>query len=214
MFEPMNATETKTYTRDEYLALEEAEGRRYDFLNGEIIDGEIINGEIINTEMGASKQHQLICSNIVIELGIQFKKTVCAVMASGMRVHTNVVDTYPDIVVVCGEATYVEPPKNTGRDTLTNPIVLMEVLSKSTRDSDRGDKFVAYRTVSTLTDFLAIDQDRLFVEHFRKIQTGEWLLREYTSADEQITLASINAMLTLKDIYDKTELSRASRNNA
>lgn len=203
----MNATETKLYTREEYLALEEKEGRRYDFRDGEIIDAESY-GEIIEIEMGASEQHQLICSNLIIELGGLLRGMNCRVMPSGIRVRAGKLDTYPDIVVVCGESQYREPKTNTGRDTLTNPIVLIEVLSKSTRDHDRGEKFQAYRAIPTLQDFIAIEQDSVFVEHFAKLKAGEWLLREYASLDDNLPLSSLGVSLSLRNIYEKTDLAK------
>lgn len=191
--------ETKLYTRDEYLALEEAENRRYDFFNGEIID----------IEMGASEQHQIICANALAELCRALQSTNCRALASGMRVRTgNGLDTYPDVIVVCGESQYLEPKTGTGRDTLVNPVALFEVLSKTSRDYDRGDKFLSYRSIPSLQDFVAIEQDRVFVEHFSKVKSGEWLLREYASLDERFTLASIGVSIALKSLYEKTSLAK------
>ncbi|MCS6988051.1 MAG: Uma2 family endonuclease [Chloroherpetonaceae bacterium] len=191
--------ETKVYTREEYLALEEAQKRRYDFFNGEIID----------IEMGASEQHQIICLNLGSELRAALKSTNCRVMGTGMRVQTgNGLDTYPDVVVVCGESQYVEPKTGTGRDTLLNPIVLFEVLSKTTRDYDRGDKFLSYRTIPSLQEFVAVEQDRVFAEHFAKIKSGEWLLREYASLDDALALSSLGVSLSLKSVYEKTALAK------
>lgn len=188
----MQVNESKTYTREEYLELEESEQRRYDFFNGEIIE----------TEMGASEYHQMICSNLIIYLGASLRETSCRVLPTGMRIQTgNGLETYPDVLVVSGESEYSEPRKNTGRDTLTNPTVLFEVLSKSTRDYDRGDKFMAYRTIQSLTDFFAIEQGRAFVEHYSKIKTGEWRLREYQEMGETIALASLGIELALAEIY-------------
>jgi Uma2 family endonuclease len=190
--------ETKLYTRNEYLTLEEAENRRYDFFNGEIIE----------IDMGASETHQIICANLAAQLLTALHSTHCRVLTSGMRVHTpNGLDTYPDIIVVCGSSHYVEPKTDTGRDTLTNPMMLIEVLSKSTRDYDRGDKFFSYRTIPSLQDFLTIDQARVFVEHFHKIKTGEWLLREFSDLNDSLTLSSLGVSITLKEIYNKTDLA-------
>jgi len=188
---------TKLYTRNEYLALEESENRRYDFFNGEIID----------IEMGASEKHQVICANLAAQLATALRTTNCRVMTSGMRVHSpNGLDTYPDIIVVCGTSEYLELKTDTGRDTLTNPILLIEVLSKTTRDYDRGDKFFSYRTIPSLQDFLTVDQEQVYVEYFHKIKTGEWLLREFSSLEESIMLSSLGVSISLKEIYDKTTL--------
>ncbi|MCS7012041.1 MAG: Uma2 family endonuclease [Chloroherpetonaceae bacterium] len=175
----MKTLEEKCYTCEEYLAFEEKEGRRYDFRDCQVMDAKFYE-ETIEIETGASEQHQIICSNLIIELDRLFRETNCRVMPSGIRVQAGKLDTYPDIVVVCGESRYREPKTNTGRDTLTNPIVLIEVLSESTRDRDRGEKFQAYRTIPTLQDFIAIEQDSVFVEHFTKLKEGKWLLCEYS----------------------------------
>lgn len=191
--------ETKVYTRDEYLALEESEKKRYEFFNGEIFE----------IEMGASERHQIICTNLSGELRLLLRDVNCRVLASGMRVQTrDGLDTYPDILVVCGDSQYVEPKTDTGRDTLTNPIAIIEVLSKSTRGYDRTHKFQSYRTIPTLQEFVTVEQDRVFVEHFRKLNNGEWLLREYATLDASVPLDCLGISLSIKSIYEKTGVER------
>lgn len=194
----MQTTEKKLYAREEYLALEEKEERRYD----------VLDGEIIEIEMGASEEHQLIGSNLIVALGALLRQTACRVMPSGMRMHAGYLDTYPDIVIICGDSQYREPKTGTGRDTLINPIVLREALSPAARDRNQGEKFQAYRTISSLHDFVTIEQERVFVEHFSKIKPHEWLLREYASLDDTFSLGSLGISLSLRDIYDKTDLAR------
>lgn len=82
-------------------------------------------------------------------------------------------DTYPDVSVFCGE-----PNLTDHQQTLLNPVVIIEVLSPTTRNHDRGDQFVLYRTLPTLHDYLLVDSEQVLAEHFRRLDSGEWLLHE------------------------------------
>jgi Uma2 family endonuclease len=109
--------------------------------------------------------------------------------------------TYPDVTIVCGKPQFIDRP----HQTVINPIVIIEVLSPSTERYDRGMKFQNYRTIPTLQDYLLISQDDHRIEHYTRQENGEWLLREAIGLAAQITIQSIDCIITLEDVYEKVE---------
>ena len=149
----------KYYTPEEYLALEEAADYRSEYFQGEIF-----------AMSGGSANHNRITKNLVIALERSFENKPCEAFMTDMRllVKKNGLYTYPDIMAVCGQLEFAE-----GRDdTLTNPVVIVEVLSKSTQDYDRGGKFALYRAIETFQDYVLIDQHTIQVEHFHRLDDG------------------------------------------
>src|SRR5947209_59661 len=161
------------FTPQEYLAREREAKYKSEYLYGDIV-----------AMAGASEQHNLITTNIVRELSLQFKGRPCRAYASDMRVKVSDsgLYTYPDVAAVCGEARF----EDVKRDTLLNPTVIVEVLSESTEAYDRGDKFALYRGLETLTDYLLVAQDTVRVEHFVRQPEGRWLLSEKTALPETV----------------------------
>jgi len=98
--------------------------------------------------------------------------------------------------VFCGK-----PELQDGQCTLLNPLLIIEVLSPSTRSYDRGDKFAHYRSIPVLQDYLLIDSSRLAVEHFRRTSNGEWILHEYQTLSDSLSLPAIGIELPLTEIY-------------
>ena len=92
------------------------------------------------------------------------------------------------------------------RDTLINPVLIAEVLSDSTQDYDQGGKFAAYRTITTLQEYLLISQTEVTAQHYVKVAPRQWTLTDYDDPQALIALDSINCAITLIDLYDKVEL--------
>ena len=178
-------------TFDEYLALDREAEVRSEFANGQML-----------AMAGGSREHALIAHNLNTAFGLQFKNRQCFTFGSDMRlaVMTKKHGRYPDLSLICGQPLFYQ------RDTLTNPTVLIEVLSKSTEAEDRGIKAEEYRTIPSLQEYLLIAQDRYHVEHYVRQSDQQWLLTEYRELHETIALNSINCQLRLADIYDKWEL--------
>src|SRR5262249_47650969 len=155
-------------TEDEYLAIE-----RISEVKHELIDGAMV------AMPGASPVHTLIVTNIVAELGNQLKDRECRVYASALRVkiQKSCRYTYPDVSVVCGRLELATEQ----RDVLLNPRVITEVLSDSTKDYDRGEKFEHYRSIPSFTEYVLVAQDRYHVEHHVRQSDGRWLLEETDS---------------------------------
>ena len=188
----MIAQPIKMYSEKEYLELEREAEYKSEYYQGEIF-----------AMAGASPNHNRILANLSGEIYIALKGRSCQNFSSDMRLHIpqNGLYTYPDIIVVCGKPEFSEIDK----DTLINPSVIIEVLSKSTSTYDRGDKFRLYRSIPTLTEYLLVDSLAISVEVWQKNEDGTWLLHsEINNIEERITLTNIPVQLELKDIYAQT----------
>jgi Uma2 family endonuclease len=190
----MSSAQPKIFlTPEEYLVLERKAERKSEYFGGEMF-----------AIGGASKEHNLIVANVIIALGVQLKKRPCEVYPSDMRVKVSDTGlyTYPDVVVVCGEPQF-DSAFAEQKDTLLNPIVIVEVLSDSTEQYDRGKKFSYYRRIASLAEYLLIAQDECRVEQYVRQSDGRWLLSETSNLADTIVLSSINCQIALKEIYDK-----------
>ncbi|HEY0323054.1 MAG TPA: Uma2 family endonuclease [Pyrinomonadaceae bacterium] len=181
----------KTYiTPEEYLAVERQAEYKSEYFNGEIF-----------AMTGASRNHSLIAVNVLASLHMQLRKCPYEVYLSNMRVKVSPTGlyTYPDVVVVCNDPSFDDEQK----DTLLNPTVLVEVLSKFTASYDRGEKFEHYRKLESLTEYLVIAQNKYHVEHYVRQPDKQWLLSETDDVRNTIHLPSIECRLDIADIYDK-----------
>jgi len=157
---------------------------------------------------GASERHNLIETNVIIALGSQLRGKSCKVYPSDMRVKVPATDlyTYPDVTIVCGKAQF----DDVERDTLLNPTVIVEILSKSTENYDRGKKFQNYRTLESLTEYVLIAQDAVHIEHYVRQSDNQWLLSEAKDLSAVVELPTIQCTLALIDVYDKVEIEPPS----
>ncbi|MCC5617039.1 Uma2 family endonuclease [Nostoc sp. CHAB 5836] len=186
----MQITQQRYYTPEEYLELEEAAEYKSEYIDGQII-----------TMAGGTINHNRIAGNFYAVLNFAFRQQQYEVFNSDMRlwIHQKRIYTYPDLTVIAGEPEFF----NNRTDIITNPQVIIEVLSKSTKNYDREDKFQAYRTISTFQEYLLIDQTRIHVEQFSKTGKKQWTLREYDEEDEAIALATVPFEISLQDLYNK-----------
>ncbi|HAT16136.1 MAG TPA: hypothetical protein DCS91_23645, partial [Microcoleaceae bacterium UBA11344] len=106
---------------------------------------------------------------------------------------------YPDIMVIQGEPVYHENNKT----IVTNPLAIIEILSNSTKDYDRGGKFLAYRSIPEFREYILIDQYSYHIEQFAKNSNGKWVLTEYDSEDSVLTLESVEFQMPLREIYER-----------
>ena len=153
---------------------------------------------------GASREHNAIAGNVVRVLGALLKDRRCLVFPSDQRVHVEATGlfTYPDVSVACDGLRF--HPKN--RDTLVNPCLLVEVLSDSTEAYDRGAKFAHYRTIPSLQEYVLISQHEHRIEHYRRLETGQWVLTVYERDDAAADLPALGCALSLAEVYDKLDL--------
>ena len=180
-------------TPEEYLAVERKAEYKSEYYAGEVF-----------AMSGVSEAHNLIAGNVSAALHAQLRKRPCKVYPSDMRVKVSPTGlyTYLDVTVVCGEAQFEDDQK----DTLLNPTVLVEVLSPSTEDYDRGRKFEHYRKLEPLKEYMLIAQDKYHIEHYVRQPDNQWLLSETDSLPDTIHLPSINCDLMLADVYDKVDM--------
>lgn len=185
----------KYVSPEDYLAMERESLERHEYFDGEIFQ-----------MSGASEGHNTIASNINASLHLQLKKRPCKVYQTDMRVHIPKTGlyTYPDISVVCGKPQLL-PDANP--DTLTNPILIVEILSSSTENYDKGAKFDNYRSLESLGEYVLVSQDAKKVIRYTKQTNGSWILMDIIGDKTEIELSSIQCALAMEDIYDKVEFS-------
>ncbi|MEZ4528368.1 MAG: Uma2 family endonuclease [Desulfobacterales bacterium] len=188
----MTAQAQRKITPDEYLFME----REAEF-KSEYYDGEIF------AMAGASRRHNLICGNVFAAIHAQFKNRSCEAYTGDMRVRVSETGlyTYPDVLALC------EPPRfdDEEKDTLLNPSLIVEVLSKSTESYDRGEKFAHYRTISSLKEYVLISQDRMQIEHYLRQSNNRWMLSEFSHTEDTVELPSAGCSLKLSEVYDKVD---------
>jgi Uma2 family endonuclease len=194
----MAALPKTQYTPEQYLALEREADYKSEYINGEI-----------HALAGASREHNLIASNVIREISVQFKGRPCEVYTSDMRVNIGATDAYvyPDAVAVCGEPYF----GGADVDVLLNPIVIVEVLSPSTEAYDRGEKFAHYRKLESLREYVLIAQDKARVEHYvREGGHEEWIFTEVSGLEGMLRLGSIGCEVALREMYDKVKFPTAT----
>ena len=187
------ATEAKKLASpEEYLVLERASENKHEYIDGEIV-----------AMAGVGLNHNLIVSSLIGNLYSRLQGKNCDIFPSDMRLHipVNGLYTYPDVMVVCGKLEFTDEKK----DTLTNPTLLIEVLSPSTEDYDRGGKFMRYRSIPSLQEYLVIDSTGILAERFWRQPDGTWSLAEYRDRNAVLKLSSLNLELPLADVYARTE---------
>lgn len=183
----------KKISAEDYFEMEETAFEKSEYYHGEIF-----------VMSGASVNHNLIVMNTGSALHVKLSDAGCLVFPSDIKVELDPGRhyAYPDISVVCGEIAY-----GAGRnDIITNPKVIVEILSESTRDYDRGGKFAAYRELPSLTDYILIEQYRVLIEHFSRKSSELWEMRIYRSQDDMLDIDSMGLSLPLRDIYKNIKL--------
>jgi len=185
-------TKERIYTAQEYLELEIAAETRNEYRNGEIIP-----------MTGGTPNHNEISSilNAILRFSLKGKPYSIFVADQRLWIPDANIYTYPDIMVV---------PKpielQIGRkDTVTNPCFVAEVLSKSTQNYDRSEKFVAYRTIPNFEEYLLVSQYSVRVEHYVKTAPDRWLLSEYSDPTTILTLSSFDLQLSIADLYENID---------
>ncbi|HEX2906167.1 MAG TPA: Uma2 family endonuclease [Phototrophicaceae bacterium] len=179
----------ENWTVEAYFAAEAESEIRHEFIDGQVY-----------AMAGASERHNQIASAFHYRLYGHLLERPCQVFQSDMRVQVrHNVFFYPDLVVVCGTALYREGSRN----TLLNPGVIIEILSASTEDYDRGRKFKYYRELSDLHDYLLVAQNQCQVEHYTRQTAESWLLTVLSQPEDTIRLPSLDFSLPMGDIYQK-----------
>jgi Uma2 family endonuclease len=179
-------------TPEQYLEIERAAEFRSEYLNGEMF-----------AMSGATARHNILVNNIGRALYPQIKGR-CQYFTTDLRllIPSTGLYTYPDLMVICGGVEFA----GNRQDIVTNPGFIVEVLSKSTADYDRGGKFVHYRAIPTLSDYMVTAQDTVKVEHSSRQPDGSWVLREYSSLSDIVRITSIGVEIGMAAVYEDIEL--------
>jgi Uma2 family endonuclease len=185
MIDEMQQTK-RHYSVDEYFGIEEMSELRHEYFDGEIF-----------AMSGGSRNHNQIAQNLTRSFD-PLRNHGCRSYLADLRLKTpSGLYTYPDAMVICGPAVLAADRL----ETLTNPVVLAEVRSTSTRDYDRGQKFDLYRTIPALRDYLLVDQYAVDVEH-RFLDGGRWESKRHSSRRDAIQLTGVDLVLQVDAIYD------------
>lgn len=186
----MLRTRKTRFTPAEYLAMEEVADYKSEFYGGEIF-----------ALSGGSADHSLIAVNLTRGLGNRLAPTPCRVFNSDMRLYIqrSGLYTYPDVMVVCGKLRLVERRD----DTLTNPLLIIEVLSASTRDCDRCAKFNFYKQIPGLQEVVLVESEAARVECYRRTEGDRWTIDAYDGLDAVARLESIGCDLSIRSTYLK-----------
>jgi Uma2 family endonuclease len=177
------------YTLGEYFSVEQESDIRHEYYSGEIY-----------AMVGGSLNHNRIKENVSRRLGNQLEGRGCQVLSSDMRVKTpSGLYTYPDVLVLCGEP---EIEVEQGKETLLNPLLIVEVLSKSTRAFDKEGKFDHYKTISSFSEYVLIDQYQPHVMVYVKQKDGNWLMSENKDINGAISLPIVNCNLIMGEVYE------------
>lgn len=188
----MGLAQPKTYySPEEYLALERAAEYKSEYFDGQII-----------AMAGESPNHGRIKSDTNRIIGNQLVGKTCETFTSDTKVRTPGLNIfgYPDVVVVCGEIIFHDQFK----DVILNPKVIIEVLSPSTELHDRREKFISFRQLESLTDYILISQDKVRIEHY--VRQGKfWMLAEETDLSQSIYIEAIDCHLPVNEIYARVQ---------
>jgi Uma2 family endonuclease len=173
---------------EDYLAMERASVEKHEYFKGEVF-----------AMSGASNEHNDIAYNINRIVAPFLHGKGCKIYGSDFRIHIpeNSLFTYPDFSIVCGKA----ETTTVYTDNLTNPAVLIEILSPSTRDYDRGSKFQMYRSIKTLQEYVLVDSTSVSVELYRRQSDHSWEFTEFTQLSDSFLIAAIGLTFPLKDLY-------------
>ena len=188
-------TKKKKYTPDQYLVLEEKAEFRSEFVDGEIV-----------AMAGGSLNHLQITANFVEFLSAKIRGKGCRVLPTEMKVWVASMQKfyYPDVTVVCDKPNFYKKRD----DTIENPKLIIEVLSKSTEARDRGEKFFAYQTLDSVEEYVLVSQDKFLFERFTKQSDGSWKYLATIGIDSEVAFESVGETLLMKDIYDLVDFTK------
>ncbi|MDJ1179429.1 Uma2 family endonuclease [Roseofilum sp. BLCC_M91] len=189
----MTPTQATLYTPEAYLDLEINSQERHEYRSGEIIP-----------MTGGTPNHNELMSILNAFLRVALRGQSYGIFIADQRlwIPEFKIYTYPDVMVISRPVQLQEGRK----DTVTNPLMIAEVLSKSTKNYDKDEKFAAYRSIPSFQEYLLIDQSQFKVEHYYKAQVNQWIFSEYKSREDSVNLSSLPCEIPLADLYDDLQL--------
>ncbi len=181
------------FSIQDYLSMERDAIDRHEYYQGEIY-----------SMAGTTLQHDRIDKNLIGMINPFLKGKSCSVFGNDIRVHipSNTLFTYPDVFIICGNAELLENEF----DTVLNPSVIFEILSRSTRKYDKLEKFSLYRSISSFSEYVLIDSEKAEIEHYIKNNDNTWTLAVYDKPEQILTIKKIGIHISLFDLYDGVDL--------
>ncbi|NEO42655.1 MAG: Uma2 family endonuclease [Moorea sp. SIO4A3] len=185
-------TEKRYYTPEEYLTLEEEAIDKHEYRDGEII-----------LMPGGTTNHNQIAGNFYKRFPLNIQNQDYYVYMNDVRlcIAQYRLYTYPDVMVIKGKPIY----EGMGKTNVTNPSLIVEVLSKSTRDYDWTDKFIYYRSIPEFQEYILIDQYRFYVAQYFKQEDGQWLFNDYQGGEAVLKLASADFEISFPNLYERVD---------
>ncbi len=182
---------TKKMTREEYLEFERKSEERYEFVNGELVEIEVAN-----------RLHELLVATITAILFPKLRGTEWNVYSSNLKIGIDALGNYrfADVSVIRGESSFVE------EDITNDATVLFEVLSKSTMNIDKGEKFEEYQTLPSLKEYVLVSSEKVQVEIYRRNNRTEWTYQVLQNKTDIVQLQSIGVEMSVAEIYERTKL--------
>ena len=184
--------EKRHYTPEEYLALEETAEFKSEYHDGEIIP-----------LTGSTTNHNQIAGNFCVCFKLPMKQQNYNIFISDVRLGLSSFRryVYPDLMIIEGKPVY----DGSGKTTVTNPLVIIEVLSPSTGNYDKGDKFYFYRSIPEFREYILIDHYQSHEEQYAKTTENKWLLTEYDGQEAVLAMTAVNLEIPLVDLYEGVE---------
>jgi Uma2 family endonuclease len=182
----------RRYTVEEYLALEEQSEVRHEYYDGEVF-----------AMAGADVSHNLLVGNFYMALRQALRGRPCRTVMEGVQlaVREGRHYTYPDVMVTC------DPVDQQAKRILTAPVLLIEVLSPSTAEYDRGRKFNQYKQLPSLQHYLLVSQTSWLVEWYRREANNIWSFTPLVEAEDALVIPDLNINLTVAEIYEGTDVA-------
>ena len=192
----LSTTETKYYTPEEYLALEETSEDKNEYRQGEIIP-----------MVGATTNHNQIAGNFYRRFPLTINNQDYYTYMETVRLWLSdySIYTYPDVMVIKGQPLY----QGNSQSNVINPLIIVEVLSNSTQAYDRGDKFKFYRSLPTFQEYILIEQSSYSVERYSKQKDDQWLVDFLTGENAVLQLLSVDWQISLQDLYQRVNFDLA-----
>jgi Uma2 family endonuclease len=190
------SAKTRLYSPEEYLEMEVLSEERHEYRDGEIV-----------LMTGAMPNHNRITRNLCTAMTLSLRGHSCEVFVADQRlwIPKKRLHTYPDVMVIDGKLQFQKGRK----DTVTNPLLIIEVLSNSTADYDRGDKFAAYRSIPGFQEYLLVSQYGQQIEHYVKRSEKKWDFQSYDETDTVLRLETVGVEMAIADIYDKVKFKES-----
>ncbi|MBO9672370.1 MAG: Uma2 family endonuclease [Sphingobacteriaceae bacterium] len=193
--EPAAAYQKRHYTVEEYLEMEKPSTVKHEYYQGEIF-----------AMSGAGLNHNKIFSNVFIEIGNNLKGKPCRPYGSDMRMHIpeNTLFTYPDISIYCNGLKH----SDVDEDSSILPTVIIEILSPSTKNYDRGKKFNLYKDIPSLKEYIMIDSESVSVEAHYVNDEQNWVLNKREEITDVLSFVSMGFDVALSDIYYRVRFGK------